>query len=552
MKKSNHKGFKIDSQFVLLILMGIGFVFTMIYIFYTSTALLHSDSVITAVIAHLQKVDHEFILSHWYYGNEFWLFSLSIPTLILSFFMNNNLLIRQLGILFISILFFVLLYYYGKKFLSKKETLFLIAIFLSGISYSVLDYFYAYNAYLTVVINSMLLLFLYYNCFIEKKNKCYIILTLVITFLLNMGSLRYFPSVVIPFIITQIIFLLIENKKINFSKFIHCRRVLTSSIVLIISFLALGMYAILVHTYHFENRASTGETIELTTSTFIQNVGAVVECVNNFFGYDNRDHSYTFMTGKLHFLPQNKDYSVYSLLGISNFIKLAFCLLFMVFVPIILFKRYKENDEKINFLLIFNTCSWLVMIYIFIFSSSFFHHYSELKYFLFNMVISLILGLYCVYKYLAIHHNMKFLINTFLICYIISNLYTTAIVIDEHDQDEMDRRYEVVKVLKENDLTFGYGDFWSGLFVNFFSDYQIEVASVEFDSEIEMYRWYSDERLYSKKYHTGKTFILIDNSKYINRKDIYEEEYGIADDIVECSNYSIMIYNHNPLLNILD
>ncbi len=110
-------------KILFAIAMILGAFFTLVYIFYTSTALLTSDSVITDVLAHQQVVNHQILLSSWYYGNEFWLFSLSIPTLIISFFIKNNLLLRQVSVLITAVFFFILLYQTGKKFIGKKEAL---------------------------------------------------------------------------------------------------------------------------------------------------------------------------------------------------------------------------------------------------------------------------------------------------------------------------------------------------------------------------------------------------------------------------------------------
>ena len=77
-------------KIILLTSIIVGICLTIYYIFYTSTALLTSDSVITDVVAHYQRVNKEFILHNWYYTNEFWLFSLTIPVYLLSFFIKKK------------------------------------------------------------------------------------------------------------------------------------------------------------------------------------------------------------------------------------------------------------------------------------------------------------------------------------------------------------------------------------------------------------------------------------------------------------------------------
>ena len=529
---------------ILYLLLAVGITLTLIYIFRTSTAILNSDSVITDVIAHNQRLTGQFILKDWYYGNEFWLFSLTIPTYILSFVIKNNLLLRQICVLITGIIFFILLYIYGKKFLSKKDTLLLITIFASGISYSVLDYFYAFNAYLTVVINSIILFFLYYKSFEEKeKNKLYLVLSIIFTFLFSMGSLRYIPTVTIPFILTELLLLFISNYKNNnmLKKIIRDKKINAICILVIGSMVSLLMYKYITMTYHFEARASSGNiSTSFQIDYLIEAFKSLMGCIYNFFGFDNKNHPYTLFIGKYYFLKQHKDFSFLSLTGIAYIIKMIMCSFVIVLCPIILLKNYKKNNKNINFLLIFNAISWIILIYIFIVSSSFFHHYLELKYFLFNILINFILALYCISKY----YNK--LIHILIILYIISNLYTNYIVIREHNDKVINKRIKLVEKLKENNLTFGYGEFWEGLIINFFSDYKIEVATMQYD--MQPYRWYSKESIYKKNYHKGKVFIIFNKINDF-RKHYYEFKYGKADKTIKYDQYTILIYNKNPLVN---
>jgi len=546
------KHFKNNRNMILFAILTMGISLTLIYIFYTSTAFLHSDSVITDCIAHQQRIHNQFILSNWYYGNEFWLFSLSIPTYLLSYIIKDNLLLRQVSVLITAIVFFVILYKYAKKFLPKEEKLFLLAIFATGISYSVLDYFYNFNAYLTVVINSMLLLYTYFKAFEEKNSKkVYYIFALILTFIFNVGSLRYLPSVTAPFIATEIILAIIDNYKKDILKISINKRIVKMLVIVLVSFVALGIYFILINKYHFVTRAAEGEYIQLTTDEIIKNIGSFFECIYNFFGYDNKPHNYTFMVHEGYFLNWSKNYSVYSLWGIFNLIKILASILFMVVAPIVLFKNYKKNSRNINFLLVFNTISWAIMLYLYLFSDSFFHNYSECKYFLFNIVINIILALNCCYKYLSVNKNSKLLLDAFLVIYLISNLYQTATVIIEHNKSAIDNRYELTRTLEENDLTFGYGDFWASLMTDFLSDYKIEVVPLNLTSNMELDKWYVDEKILERNYHTGKTFLVLNSFEYSEYSDIYIDECGEPDKVLTAGSYYIYVYNKNPFREIL-
>lgn len=542
---------KFNLERIYLVLACIGVILTLIYIFKTSTSILTSDSVITDVLAHEQKVNKQFFLKNWYYGNEFWFFSLSIPVFILSFFMSNQILIRQISVLITAIIFFTILYKYGKKFLSKKDTWILITIFLSGISYSILDYFYAFNAYLTVVINSMILLFMYFKSFEEKeKKKIYYILGIVFTFMFNMGSLRYIPSVVIPFILTECIFIFIDSQEPKRLKDLILKdsKVKKLFILSLVAICGFCTYKFLTVNLNFKNRASSTNYNTVEMASIQKGVNAIGDCVFNFFGYDNKDHPNTFMMPVGYFLGQHKKFSITSFRSLSYFIKFIISIIFMVITPITLFKNFKKNDRKIQFLIVFNTISWLIMIYCYLFTGEFFYNYSELKYFIFNIILTMILGIYCISKFYRKNSTINKLFQMLFIFYIIANLYQSASVIVEHDQKTLDRRYELVNVLEKNELTFGYSGFWDGLLTYYLSDYKITCVGLTLSKDIRANYWYSDKRWYQPNYHTNRTFFVM-NSWEKNQKKSYIKILGKPNKEIETENYVIFIYNKNPLNN---
>ena len=182
------------------------------------------------------------------------------------------------------------------------------------------------------------------------------------------------------------------------------------------------------------------------------------------------------------------------------------------------------------------------MIYSYLFMDGFFYNSSELKYFIFNIILNIILGIYCIFKFYAIKPVTKVIFECLLIFYVIANIYQTSVIVVEHDQKALDRRYELVNVLKENNLTFGYADFWDGLMTYYLSNYKITTVSVITDDRVSSYRWYSDKRWYDSGYHTGKTFLAL-NSNGKLFKDFYKMYYGNPDKIVETD------YNKNPFDN---
>ena len=542
--------------FILLSILGVmGLVATLIYIFHSSTAILTSDSVITDVLSHQQRLNNEFFLKTWYYGNEFWIFSLAILTYILSFVIKNNILLRQVSVLITALLFFFLLLKYCKKTFKLKETLITIVIFLTGISYSVLDYFYAFNAYLTVVINSLFIIYMFYIVMIEEnKKKSLLSILLIASLLINVGSLRYFPSLIVPLILTYITLILISSKHEKLKDIVskNKNKFLLISIIFIISLAGLGIFLILTNVYHYEQRAGSMTLSILDGKILVKKVWAIIQCINNFFGFDNRNNAVTFMTGAQYFVSNHKDCSIFSILSFTIIIKFIMCLFVMIISPIVLFKNYKKNNKFINFLLIYNTYSWLFMIIMYIFTNNFFYNYSELKYFLLNIILNLFMSIYVFYNYIALNKVKTYIIDIFVLLYISSNLYTTYITISDNNTKAINKKYELVNVLKANDLYYGYGCFWSGLLTHFLSNYEITVASLEFrDYGLVNYKWYSDEKWYNRK-SDKPVFLIIDNREKKNFDDYIEERYYNPDKIIKVNDFLIYVYNKDPFANVLE
>ena len=537
---------------ILILICIIGIVFTLTYIFYTSTAILTADSVITDVLAHHQLMDKQLLLTNWYYGNEFWIFSLSIPTFILSFFIKNNLLLRQVSVLITAVIFFYLLYQYGKKFLGKKPTFILITIFLTGISYSILDYFYAFNAYLTVCINSLFLLLLYYNMIEEKEDsRVYFFLSILFTFLFNATSLRYFPSVTFPFIISELIIIIVRNKTIKIKTLIktNAKKIVKVNIILISAVLGLSMFTLLTNVYHYEQRAGSILSKKATIRRIKKKTIAVVNCVDNFFGYDNENNAITFMTGNQYFVRNKKDYPKLSFFTFTNVVKVGMCIICMIISPIVLLKNYKKNDSKLNFLLLFNITSFITMIAVYMYSNSFFYNRSELKYYIFNMIIFIMTSLYFLYNYVSKNKILSYIVDSFIIVYMISNLYTTYLTIRDNGKKVQKEKYELVNLLKRNNLKYGYGGTWNSLISYYLSDYKITVAPVAvYPNYIFPYKWYSDKRWYEDtEKHRGKVFLILDERDLVYRSNIINY-YGLPNDVLSCKGYEVLIYDKNPFI----
>ena len=210
-------------------------------------------------------------------------------------------------------------------------------------------------------------------------------MSVLFTFLFNATSLRYFPSVIFPFFIAGLIFLITNSRQKKIKIFVktNLKKIIKLNIVLISAILGLSMFAVLTNVYNYEQRAGTIILKKEDGSKMDDKISAFFQCVNNFFGYDNKNNAITFMTGNQYFVKNKRNYPKISFFTFTNIIKVVMCIVCMIISPIVLFKNYKKNDSKLNFLLLFNIISFFTMIILYIFSNSFFYNRSELKYYIF-------------------------------------------------------------------------------------------------------------------------------------------------------------------------
>lgn len=523
------KNINFNIKIIFNTIMICGIILSLIYIFYTSSNLLTSESLITDVIAHQQIVNKQIILNNWYYGNELWLYSFSIPSVLLSFILKNNLLLRQISILFTAIIFYIILFKFGKKFIGKKESFILVTLFTTGISYSVLDYFYVYSSCLNIIINSLLLLYLYYKCFEEKSDKKFFyILSLILTFIFGLNNFIYFPLVIIPFIIIQII---LHFKNSNWKKL---RGIIVVGILSFLTFIVLTNNS----KVNISKKFKLIDNIE--EINYVKRAESLIDVTFSFFGYDNRNNALSLSAGEQYFIKNEQYYSILSKKGIFDFIKVIASIVFIIIAPIYLCKNYRKNDKKINFLLMFNIFSWFFMILYYFFFKGFTYSSIDLKYFLFNFILNIILGLYFLYSHFSKIKLFSLLCNIFIIFYMISNIDTISTVIG-NGNNIFERKMELVNLLKKHDLTFGYGSYYNSLLTNYLSEYDITVANVKYESTITPYKILSNEKWYHKK---GKVFFILD---YKNMKNYNKYVYPKADEILKCDDFTVLVYYDNPL-----
>lgn len=328
--------------------------------------------------------------------------------------LGNNSFIYRIFALIFAVAFFFLLYILNKEIVNKNEGILILVIFVSGISNTVLNYLYTYNNYLIIAINSMVLLYFYYKTTEDKNKKKYQRISLLLTLFLGIIEFKYIYIVFIPFLITRVII----KREFNIKKNLK-------TIIIILVILSASVTSKMI----LEKPQSFIPSIETKENKIENKLYSLIDINLNFFGCDNSNNIYGIYKSDHYLIKDYREYKITSIQGVVDFVNVIALIIFVLVVPIGLYINYKKNDKKINYLLVFNTISSVLMTIIYLFFDGFSYSGNSLKYFLFNFVISIILGIYFLSKETKkskLHNN---LISTFLTVYIITNLYSTLLIV---------------------------------------------------------------------------------------------------------------------------
>lgn len=517
---------KINYKFIFIFLFMISILFTLIYIFFTSDLFITTNSIINEVIMHDRLLNKTIILNNYFLDNNIYTLSIKNIMIPLGIFMKNKLLLTNVFTFLISILFFTIIFNFCKKHLGKKESLVLLLIFLSGISFNFLASFYVFYDWLVYVVNSMIVLYISYKYMLIEKNKLFYIVLLLIIFFISIGNLKYVISILVPFLLSSII--LIKGKN-NMKK----KKIVGFIILIIITTIT---YFI---TYASFNKY---KNISLKTGVKKNNITSKTESLLDinfgFFGFSNTSNTIIYQDENYSAVNQNKESSLYSIDGVFTIIKLSAWIFFIILTPILLYCNYKNNKKIVNQLLVFNSISWIIMIvYYYLFSNI----YSNLglNYFLFNFIINMILGIYLLFNYLMKIKLISIFCNLFLFMYILSNIFATSIIISENNKKNIGVNDNLIELLIKNNLKYGYSSYSNSFIISYLSNYKIQTIPVKFNKNIETY---SNE----KEDYGGRIFIATDIND-INTFNKYIKKYGKPDKSLNSDYFFIFIYNKNPL-----
>lgn len=104
---------------------------------------------------------------------------------------------------------------------------------------------------------------------------------------------------------------------------------------------------------------------------------------------------------------------------------------------------------------------------------------------------------------------------------------------------------ELAQYLEDNNLKYGYATFWYANIITMLSDSDVKVRTIKIEDEGYMMRYYqTNMNWYENATGYSRYFVIFTESEY-NEKYIDNGNYEEPQEILECGNYKIMVYDHN-------
>jgi len=505
------------------------------FIFIGSIPLFNSDTAVQNVLAREQLLTGQFFPSGWIYNQDLWVTFVNVPMVLLSFLIDNQLLLRSTAVFLQTIILFVIFYILGKKVFGLKCFLIYTSVGFSAVSLLYLEWMFAQAVYGHSLI-IVLLFFMFSSYSVNESfelNYRFYIPLFILTAITFIGGTRYLGILLLPAVGAFVFVYYIDNIKESFPVvFKHFKRFILWCVLLIIP-VVIG-YSI--HHYVISSR--------LFLSDFTNPVlrsGVDVDLYRNSFDI--------FIQGLFMHFGVDRQQILFSINGVVNAISYFAAIAFSMVFPILLTIKFKEENLHIKRLIVFTWLSLAISAFLWFFTNGLAVNYNSFRYFIVTIVLHLILSVYYIYKYLITKGTflVRFLGIMILVVFLSTLLFRGASFIrNDTSEATLGVSNELKSSLLERNLNMGYATFWNANRNSAMFNFDIEVAAVYPDFRSPYYILTST-RFFETDYYVGSTFLLLTEQEYhlFQNDDILQEVYGAPEEIYGLNGMMVVVYDYN-------
>lgn len=508
------------------------------HIFIGTAAAFDGDLASYNVLAREQILSGQVIPSEWRVGHDIRLIYLNLIIVFLTPLGLDQLLMRSIAVFIQSIGFLAVLLAYGKHVFKDKSYLFYVPIIFSYISFLYANFVFGNSAYgyeSMVVLFSFMLLSLSINetCKLDLKHLFF---SSLLIFYLSITGTRYFAVLLLPVIISFALSYLIEYHNESYHQVLPYIKKFTLWCVCIIIFALLGFS---IYRWIAANRF-----VEASVSHPIlrNNINEIIR-------------SFIFMiSGIWAYFGIGHQAELFSLRGVAYVIRYFASFIFLFGVPFCLTKQYKNESIVVKRLIIFSWTGIALTAFIALFTPIMVNPEAA-RYFITNIVLSMILSGYFLYKYMF---KKSFLLGSaaciMLLAILFSFNFERVNYIVSHRPTRsryLSESMALRDALRDRGLSVGYASNWHAHSLTVKFEFNPHIAPVlDFDentAQLAAFPVLVSTAFYDYNYHTDNTFLLLSyhEHEFFQSNIFLQYTLGEPIEVFEKSGYIILVFDYN-------
>tara|TARA_R110001583_G_scaffold132895_1_gene284807 strand:+ start:3531 stop:5507 length:1977 start_codon:yes stop_codon:yes gene_type:complete len=508
------------------------------YNFETYKLSFNSDAAVKNLMAREVFESGRIILSDWYYANgDIWVLFGPIVTAPLLLFFDNSFFLHGMSATIYSLLLMFSIWKLISIFeIEYRYKISILALISSGISDQLANALYGEHAYGLQLIIYIWIFILVNNIYFQttktgRSNFKQALLSLVVILSTCTNPSRFFIVQFIPILLSLFI-----THSIFHSRYFDGNKIKSLHHSLLFSNLfASFLIGALIYVFllgHVEMITGV-KPIWQSFTDFINNILGFLEAWFSIgFGW--------FDTGT----------AVSSLNGFYKCIMFFFSLFILTFPPFLLFNKFKnEMHLKYILLLVYINTSFFILLALMLLTTL--HQNSYLgtaRYYAPVFVLFVVASLIFAFKSLKGKAIRVFFSVGLLL---ISSVTAFKVLVAPQDEPMGLERYNktinIIKLLKDNGLSYGYATYWNAGKITVLSDFDIKVRQVHLSSTyIEPMRWLSSQSWYEASKKTKRNFILLnENEAKLFDLTLFKNRFNLNYEELFIDGYHVYIFNQD-------
>ena len=509
------------------------------YIFKTYRALFNSDAAIANILAEEIVVAGSIFPSHWWYvNNDLWVFYkqlLVIPWVLMG---KNGYFAHAFTVFEVSIFMVLFIYFFLRSLMLSRASAIMggvvVCLAISPMYLRELFGEAAYTWYFTFMIGFMFIFRKLSPHVISKRTqiKAFIFFTILVYLLVLANPIRFFVYYVVPFFGALGASLYLRRDSLKTFKEMVMRMLTVKHIAIfvfacIIMVIAATTHYSLLERLHFAGGANNAALVPM--EQFPTHAAHALLGLINFIGAE-----------------WGEGIPISSVMGVVAFLKFLLYPMVLIVPALYIKKSFYQMSSTERLFVLYSYVGFAIIFTLY--STTMLHENAwsarnNIRY-VSPFIMMILLCNVIMWRFYAI--ASKLLLSVALAL----TLATSWVNVSPKDwRSIVDERIALVAELKSRGLHFGYAEYWDSHIYTVFSDGEVDIRPIQFDTDgIRLEKWLSSDRWYQKDTTDGRVFFMVKPEdmdefftglKAMNMPDPIEQ--------FEAAQYNIIVFEKNPL-----